>query len=211
MVGKGVLLECLDSQNVEAALIINRSSLGMNHPKLKEVLLKDFADVESIKSELAGYDACFYCMGVSAVGMSEEKYTHLTYDYAKAFADVLYDLNPNLVFIYVSGTGTDSSEKGRVMWARVKGRTENMVLNKGFKDAYAFRPGASIPERGIKSKTRWYNAIYVVMRPFFGLMKKSRNITTTTKIGHAMINCVLNPQSDKHPENREINRLAGDV
>lgn len=211
MVGKGVLLECLDSKHVEAVLVVNRNSLGMNHPKLSEVLLDDFANVESIESELAGYDACFYCMGVSAIGMSEEKYTHLTYNYARAFADVLHGLSPHMVFIYVSGTGTDSSEKGKVMWARVKGRTENMVLNKGFKDAYAYRPGMIIPERGIKSKTGWYNAIYVVMRPFFPLLKKSKSITTTTRIGDAMIHTVLNPQSDKHPENREINKVAGNI
>ena len=150
MVGKGVLLECLESPKIEEVLIINRSTLGMEHPKLKEVLLADFSTVESIKDELESYDACFYCMGVSSVGMSEEQYTIITYDVTKAFADVLYELNPDMVFIYVSGTGTDSSEKSRIMWARVKGRTENMVLNKGFKDAYAFRPGAIIRDLDLR-------------------------------------------------------------
>ena len=208
MVGKGVLLECLDNPKIEEVLIINRRTLGMQHPRLKEVLLADFSTVESIKDQLEGYDACFYCMGVSSVGMSEEQYTTITYDVTKAFVDVLYELNRDMVFIYVSGTGTDSSEKSRIMWARVKGRTENMVLNKGFKDAYAFRPGAIIPEKGIKSRTGWYNTMYVIMRPFFPMMKRSKNITTTTKLGQAMINVLFSPASEKHPENVDINAFA---
>jgi nucleoside-diphosphate-sugar epimerase len=208
MVGKGVLLECLESPKIEEVLVINRSTLGMNHPKLKEVLLADFSTVESIKDQLEGYDACFYCMGVSSVGMSEEQYTQITYATTRAFADVLYALNPNAVFIYVSGTGTDSTEKSRIMWARVKGRTENMVLNKGFKDAYAFRPGVIIPEKGIQSRTGWYNAIYVVMRPFFSLLKRSKNITTTTRLGQAMIELLEFPQAEKQLENVDINKLV---
>jgi len=113
-----------------------------------------------------------------------------------------------MVFNYVSGTGTDSTEKGRTMWARVKGKTENMIFNRGFKDAYAFRPGAIIPEKGIKSKTGWYNAIYVMMRPFFPIFKKSKNITTTTAIGKAMINSMYFSQENKHLENKAINQMA---
>ena len=170
MVGKGVLLECLDDASISEALVINRSSLQMKHPKLKELLLKDFTQLESLKDQLQGYDACFYCMGVSSIGMNEAKFTAITFDITVIFADILHELNPNMVFNYVSGTGTDSTATGRVMWARVKGKTENYVLNKGFKDAYAFRPGMIIPERGIKSSTGWYNAVYVVLRPFFGLL-----------------------------------------
>ena len=206
MVGKGVLLECLDSQKISAVLSISRTSLAMNHPKLKGILLQDFTNVDSIQDKLSEYDACFYCMGVSAVGMNEENYTAITFDTAKAFADVLCLLNKNMVFIYVSGAGTDSTEKGRSMWARVKGKTENYILNKGFKDAYAFRPGAIIPERGITSRTGWYNTIYVIMRPYFGLMKKSKNITTT-KLGKAMINTLFRIDL-KHLENKDINELA---
>lgn len=208
MVGKGVLLECLDSPKIEEILVINRNTLGIQHQKLKEVLLKDFSQIHTISNELEGYDGCFYCMGVSAVGMSEENYTQITYNIAKAFADVLFQINPNMIFNYVSGAGTDSSEKGRSMWARVKGKTENYILNKGFKDAYAFRPGAIIPERGIKSRTGWYNTIYVIMRPFFGLLKSSKNVTTTTKIGLAMINSLDHSQELKHLENKAINVLA---
>ncbi|MDJ0645108.1 MAG: epimerase [Flavobacteriaceae bacterium] len=208
MVGKGVLLECLDSSEIEKVLVVNRSTLGIQHPKLEEVLLSDFTQIASIKDKLHDYDGCFYCMGISVVGLNEDTYTTITFETTKAFADVLYELNPELVFNYVSGSGTDSSEKGRSMWARVKGRTENYILNKGFKDAYAFRPGMIIPERGIKSRTGWYNAVYVVMRPFFGMLKKSKNITTTTKIGLAMINSLYRMQELKHLENKDINQLS---
>lgn len=208
MVGKGVLLECLDDASITEALVINRSSLQMKHPKLKELLLKDFTQLESLKDQLKGYDACFYCMGVSSIGMNETKFTAITYDITVIFADILHELNPNMVFNYVSGTGTDSTATGRVMWARVKGKTENYVLNKGFKDAYAFRPGMIIPERGIKSSTGWYNAVYVVLRPFFGLLKKMKSITTTSKIGQAMIASITADQLKKHLENKDINALA---
>ncbi|MDN5215096.1 NAD-dependent epimerase/dehydratase family protein [Fulvivirgaceae bacterium BMA12] len=211
MVGKGVLLECLESPQIAQVLVINRSSLGMQHPKLEEILLSDFTQIISIGDQLAGYDACFYCMGVSAVGMSEEKYTAITFDTVAAFADVLHEANTEMVFNYVSGAGTDGSEKGRSMWARVKGKAENMVLGKGFKDAYAFRPGMIIPEKGIKSRTGWYNAVYVVMRPFFSMLKRSQNITTTTKIGLAMINTLFHPLNLKYLENQDINMLAEKV
>ena len=208
MVGKGVLLECLNDVNIEKVLVINRSTLNIQHSKLEEVLLKDFSQLTSIKDKLIGYDACFFCMGISSVGMNEEKYTQITFNIVKVFADVLHKINPNMVFNYVSGTGTDSSENGSSMWARVKGKTENYIFNKGFKDAYAFRPGAIIPEKGIKSRTNWYSIIYILLTPFFGLMKKSKNITTTTKIGLAMINSLHHTQTLKHLENKEINVLA---
>ena len=208
MIGKGVLLECLDSPNIEEVLIINRSSIGIKHPKLQEVLLKDFLQIETIKDQLKGYDACFYCMGISAVGMGEEAYTKITYTTTKAFADLLFGLNPEMVFVYISGAGTNSSEKGGAMWTRVKGRTENMVLKTGFKDAYAFRPGGIISERGIKSRTSWYNAMYFITRPLFPLFKRSKNITTTTKLGQSMINTLFYPRSQKVLEAPAINELA---
>jgi nucleoside-diphosphate-sugar epimerase len=208
MVGKGVLLECLESDKIEMVLVVNRSSIGMSHPKLKEILLKDFTKVATLKSELNGYDACFYCMGISSIGMNEADYTKITYDTVLAFANVLYELNPNLVFNYVSGVGTDSSEKGSSMWARVKGKTENLVLNKGFKNAFAFRPGAIIPEKGIQSKTGWYNTMYVILRPFFPLFNKFKNVTTTTKIGYAMINTLDTNLKFKVLEPPAINEMA---
>lgn len=208
MVGKGVLLECLESEYISRVLSVSRSSLQMEHPKLQELILPDFMKIGSYRHELENFDACFFCMGVSSVGMNETRYTQLTFETAKAFADVLHELNPSMTFNYVSGTGTDSSGQGRIMWARVKGVTENMILTKGFADAYAFRPGLILPEKGIKSKTAWYQAAYVLLKPFFPLMKKSESVTTTTRIGLAMINTLRNPLQLKHLENKDINRLA---
>jgi len=208
MVGKGVLLECLDSTEIDKVLVINRTSLDMRHPKLEEVLLSDFSKIAEIEEKLYGYDACFYCMGVSSIGLNEEAYSKVTYDIAKGFVEVLYTVNPKMIFNYVSGTGTDSTEKGRIMWARVKGKTENMILNQGFKDAYAFRPGIILPEKGIKSKTSWYNTLYIIMRPLFPLLKKSKNVTTTTKVGLAMIKTTTQSYSKKHLENADINRIV---
>ncbi|MCG8582253.1 MAG: hypothetical protein MI866_20185, partial [Bacteroidales bacterium] len=149
-----------------------------------------------------------HCMGISALGLNEEQYTEITYTMTKELVDTLYDLNPQMVMSYVSGTGTDSSEKGRVMWARVKGKTENMLLHKGFKDAYAFRPGAILPEKGIKSRTGWYNAFYVIFRPLFPLMRKMKSVTTTTKLGMALINVSMKPSNKKILENVDINGLS---
>ncbi len=147
-------------------------------------------------------------MGVSALGLSEEQYTRITFDITKAFADTLYQLNPDMVFNYVSGVGTDSAEQGRIMWARVKGKTENYILNRGFRDAYAFRPGMIIPEKGIKSSTSWYQAIYTLTRPLFPLFKRSKNVTTTTRIGHAMINTLDHSIDSKVLEPVDINEMA---
>ncbi|GAB4184790.1 MAG: epimerase [Calditrichia bacterium] len=208
MIGKGVLLECLDDPRVEEVLLINRRSVGISHPKIKEIIHPDFRDFSMIKDKLAGYDTCFFCMGVTSAGMSEESYTEITYTMTKALADTLHSLNPQLMFIYISGAGTDSSEKGRIMWARVKGRTENMVLNMGFRDAYAFRPGVIIPERGVTSRTKLYQFFYVLFRPFFPLLRKMKSVTTTSKIGRAMINLNFQPQVKKHIEAAEINHLA---
>ncbi len=208
MVGRGVLLECLDSEKITEVLVVNRSSINIEHPKLKEVFLKDFTQIATLKSELDGYDACYYCMGVSSLGMNEADYTKITYDATVAFADVLHELNPDMVFNYVSGVGTDSSEKGNTMWARVKGKTENMVLNKGFKNAFAFRPGGIIPERGIKSKTGWYNAIYVIFQPLFFLFKKMKSVTTTTIIGQAMINTSETTKQFQVLEPVDINEMG---
>ncbi len=208
MVGKGVLLECLGESTIENILVINRSSVGITHPKLKEILLPDFSDLRPITDDVKGFDAMFHCMGVSSMGMDEQKYTKFTYDITKGFADVLFEKNPEMVFIYVSGQGTDETEKSGMMWARVKGRTENYVLNKGFKDAYAFRPGAIIPEKGVKSRTGWINILLIMMKPFFPMMRKMKSITSTVRIGRAMINVTKNPISNKFVDNQDINRIA---
>ncbi len=208
MIGKGVLIECLESPNVEKVLVINRSSLKMEHPKLKEVIHKDFFDFSPIKEDLKGYDACFHCMSVSSVGMKEEQYHQFTYNITEALAKILYGINPAMVFNYVSGKGTDSTEKGKLMWARVKGKTENMILNMGFKDAYMFCIQMVIPKKGIKSKTSWVNVFYTLLRPFFSLLIKRKNNTTSVNVGKAMINSVLIDSSAKLLENANINKLA---
>jgi nucleoside-diphosphate-sugar epimerase len=208
MVGKGALLECLNNAEIDKVLVINRSTINIKHSKLEEILLKDFKNLSSIKDKLAGYDACFHCMGISALGLSEEKYSEITYTMTKELAEVLYKLNPQMVFSYISGAGTDGSEKGRVMWARVKGKTENMILNMGFKDAYAFRPGAILPEKGIKSRTGWYNAFYFIFRPLFPVMRRMKSVTTTTELGQVLINVSLNSSNKKVLENVDINALV---
>jgi uncharacterized protein YbjT (DUF2867 family) len=211
MVGKGVLLECLDDSRIEQVLVINRSSLGMNHPKLKEVLLKDFLEPSSIKDELQEIDAVFFCLGVSANGMKEEDYHKVTYDYTLKLAKSYKEVKPNGTFIYISGTGTDSSEKGRNMWARVKGKTENDLLKLGFPKAYMFRPGVIRPMRGIKSKTALYQTMYNIVNPIWPVFEflMGKNLTNTTLIGKAIINAVEKGSEETHFENPGINKLAG--
>lgn len=208
MVGKSILIECLESPKISKVLVINRQSVGIKHHKLEEFILKDFSKIGEHQNLFANYDACFYAMGVSVVGLNESAYKKVTYDFTKNFADTMYKANPKMIFNYVSGSGTDSSERGSKMWARIKGKTENYILNKGFEDAYMFRPGVIIPEKGIKSKTGWYNAIYVLTRPLFPLFKLSSNITTTTQLGKAMINTLDKTNRLKHLENKDINHLA---
>ena len=197
MVGKGVLLECLDQDLVENVTTIGRSLLEMVHPKLTQIHHRDFGEFESIKEQFRGIDAAYLCMGVSAAGLSEEEYTKRTYDYTLALAEVLHQINPQMTIIYVSGQGTDSSEKGRVMWARVKGKTENDILKLGFKQSFMFRPGAIIPLRGIKSKTRLYQFIYDYFLWLLKLVKRMapNSIVNTTQIGLAMINATRNGYS----------------
>ncbi len=190
MIGKGVLLECLDHPEVTEVLSIGRRSLEINHPKLRELIHKDFSEFESVADKLRGYDACYHCMGVSAAGMSEEQYTVMTYDYSIALAKVLHQVNPEMTFTYVSGQGTDSTEKGRSMWARVKGKTENHIINMGFKQAFAFRPGAIIPLRGILPSSKLYRVLVKNLTWLLKLIKKMapNSVVNTTQIGLAMIN-----------------------
>lgn len=210
MVGKGVLLECLRHPQIDSVTLISRSPVDIQNSKIKQILLGDFIKMDTIKDQLGVIDGCFHCMGVSSVGMNEEQYSQLTFDITKKLADICYDLNPNMTFNYVSGTGTDSTEKGRVMWARVKGKTENYILKKEFEKAYMFRPGVIIPENGIKSRTKLYNGLYTIMRPLFPMLKKMHSVTTTTKIGTAMIYTLLEPKSDlTFLENKNINAIAG--
>ena len=189
MVGQGVLRECLLDAGVESVLAIGRSPTGQRHAKLREIVHGDFLDYSAIESELTGYDACFFCLGVSSVGMNEERYRHLTYDITLAAARTLAKLNPQMVFVYVTGRGTDSTEKGSLMWARVKGKTENDLLKLPFKAAYMFRPAGIQPLHGIRSKTGWVQAIYVGTAPLLSLLNRvaPKYMTTTEQVGRAMI------------------------
>jgi uncharacterized protein YbjT (DUF2867 family) len=210
MVGKGVLLECLDHAQVESVLTIGRSSVDIEHEKLTQIEHKDFSSFENIKPYLRGYDACYMCMGISAAGLSEERYREITYDYTMALAQILYALNPNMTITYVSGQGTDSTENGRTMWARVKGKTENDLLNMGFKQAFMFRPGGIIPLRGIKSKTRSYQFIYDYFMWLIKLIKffAPNSIVNTTQIGKAMIKVTMDGYDKKIIDPRDIIQLS---
>jgi uncharacterized protein YbjT (DUF2867 family) len=189
MVGQGVLRECLLDPLVTEILVLGRSSVHPNSPKLREQIVPDLANLASHEAQLSGFDACFFCAGVSSVGMSEEQYTQVTFDLTVSFARTLLPLNPAMTFIYVSGAGTDSTEEGRTMWARVKGRTENALLHLGFKAAYMFRPGFIQPLHGIRSRTRVYQFFYDLSAPLMSLLKKplKNYINTTEQLGRAMI------------------------
>jgi hypothetical protein len=211
MVGQGVLLECLDHSEVSAIQAVGRSSCGIDHPKLEDMIHQDFFDYSAIEGELTGYDACFFCLGVSAAGMSEEQYHRLTYELTLAAAETLARLNPAMTFCYVSGAGTDTSESGRMMWARVKGKTENHLLQLPFKAAFMFRPGYIQPLKGIRSKTRLYQTFYTLARPLYPVLKTlfPTYVTTTEKLGLAMIEVALRGCSQPLLENYDINALAG--
>jgi uncharacterized protein YbjT (DUF2867 family) len=211
MVGQGVLRECLLDPEVTAVLSVGRSAIGQTHAKLRELTHADFTDFASIAGELAGYDAGFFCLGVSSAGMKEAEYRHITYDFTLAAAQVLAQQNPDMTFIYVSGASTDSSEKGRTMWARVKGETENALLRLPFRAAYMFRPGVIQPLHGIKSKTRIYRALYTVMAPLLPAVRAlfPKLVITTEEVGRAML-AVARRGADKPVlENQDIAALAG--
>jgi len=212
MVGRGVLRQCLLDPGVEAVLAIGRKPSGETHPKLRDRVQADMFDVGAAAGELRGYDACFFCLGVSAGGMSEADYSRVTFDLTLAAARALLAQNPTLTFIYVSGEGTDSTEKGGTMWARVKGRTENGLLGLGFRRAYMFRPGFIRPLDGIKSKTASYRAVYALLGPVFPVVKAlaPTHVTTTRNVGLAMIRVALNGYEKPVLENPDINAVAED-
>jgi uncharacterized protein YbjT (DUF2867 family) len=209
MVGQGVLRECLVDPDVTAVLAIGRSLSGKSHAKLREVLHDNFLDFSTIESQLAGYDACFFCLGVTSLGLTEERYRHLTYDITLAAATTLAKLNPGMVFIYVTGAGTESTEQGRVTWARVKGKTENDLLKLPFKAAYMFRPAAIQPLHGVKSKTAWVQAIYTVAAPLLTLLNEMapKYVTTTEQVGRAMIKVAKQGYPKSVLESEDINRV----
>jgi uncharacterized protein YbjT (DUF2867 family) len=208
MVGQGVLRECLLASDVDAVLAIGRSSVGQRHAKLREIVHADLTSYAAIEPELAGYDACLFCLGVSAAGMSEVEYARITYDVTLAAAQVLARLSPGTTFIYVSGAGTDSTEHKGAMWARVKGRTENALMALPLK-AVMFRPGLIRPLHGIRSKTRLYRVAYTAMWPMFPLLGLFGALTTTERVGRAMLRVVRDGAPRAILTNRDINALAG--
>ena len=210
MVGQGVLQECLRSGEVEGVLSIGRRASRQQHPKLREIVHQDFADFFEIEGELSGYDACFFCLGVSSLGMKERDYRWVTYEFALAAAQTLARLNPGMTFIYVSGAGTDSSGLGSTMWARVKGQTENAIF-KLFTKAYAFRPAYIQPLDGIVPRTVWLRAVYAVVAPLYPVWKSlfPNYVTTTAQVGRAMIQVAREGAPKRVLENRDINAIGG--
>lgn len=212
MVGQGVLRECLLDPDVERVLSVGRSALPKGNDsrgKLRELVVPDVSDLSSAAAELSGADVCFFCLGVSSVGMSEEQYSRVTHDLTLAVARTLAKLDPGMTFVYVSGAGTDASERGRSMWARVKGRTENALLALPFRAAYMFRPGVIVPLHGIRSKTGWYRLFYAILTPLLPLLRRSfpNGVTTTEQVGRAMLAVTRSGFERRVLETRDINAL----
>jgi uncharacterized protein YbjT (DUF2867 family) len=207
MVGEGVLNECLLHPDVEEVLVINRRPCHVQHAKLKEIILPDFFNLDSLGEQVKGYNACYFCLGVSSLGMKEPEYTRITYNLTLNFAGTLLKYNPDMVFCYISGAGTDSSEKGRLMWARIKGKTENDLLKLAFRDAYMFRPGLIQPTRGLKNAYR----IYKILTPILPLFKLlfPKFVCTMHEIGLAMIKALEKGYEKKVLEVKDIVKLAG--
>lgn len=211
MVGQGVLRECLLDPKVTHILAIGRSSIAPPEQKLKAIVRQDLANLSDIEDDLRGYDACFFCLGVTSAGLKEDEYRKLTYGITVGVAQTLAKVNPGMTFIYVSGMGADSSEQGRVMWARVRGETENALLRLPFKAVYIFRPGFIQPLHGIQSKTKLYRAFYALLEPVYPLLRRiaPKYLTTTENMGRAMIN-VAERGAPKHVlEMADINDCAG--
>jgi uncharacterized protein YbjT (DUF2867 family) len=210
MVGQGVLRECLRDPEVKRVLSIGRSAIGATHDKLREIVHANLFDLSPIEGELAGYDACFFCLGTSSAGLDESAYHRVTFDLTLHVAETLARLNPNMVFVYVSGAGTDSTEQGRSMWARVKGKTENAILRLPFRAKYMFRPGFIQPLHGVSSKTRLYRAIYAVLGPLYPVWRVlfPSIVTTTEQVGLAMLRAAKQGAEGPIVETPGINALA---
>jgi uncharacterized protein YbjT (DUF2867 family) len=209
MLGQGVLRECLLAADVEQVVTFGRKATGQVHAKLREIEQADLSDLSAIADELGGYDACFFCLGVSSAGMSEADYRRVTFDLTMAAARPLAERNKELTFVYISGASTDSTEQGRSMWARVKGQTENAIFALPF-HGYALRPGYIQPLHGATSRTRWYRLMYVVMKPLYPVLKRlaPNAVTTTENIGLAMLHLARRGWPDKILGPAEINAAA---
>jgi uncharacterized protein YbjT (DUF2867 family) len=209
MIGQGVLRECLLDADVQRVQAVGRTGTGVQHAKLRDVVHGDMWRYDSIEAQLIGFDACFFCLGVSSAGMTEADYEHVTYGITMAAARTLSRLNPGMTFVYVSGAGTDSSGRGRIMWARIKGRTENALLDLPFK-AYMFRPGAIQPLHGVRSKTPVYRVLYSLTKPLLPLLRRAMPgyILTTEQLGRAMIAVAGHGASKRILESQDISAIA---
>ena len=209
MVGQGVLRECLLDPDVRLVQTVGRTGTGVQQPKMRELIQKDLFHFPN-EANFSGFDACFFCLGVSSAGMKEADYERVTYGITMAAAETLSRLNPNMTFVYVSGAGTDSSEHGRTMWARVKGRTENQLLRLPFRDAYMFRPGVIEPLHGARSKTIVYRLFYVLSKPLLRVLRAAfpNFILTTEQIGRAMLNAARRGAPKKILESADIRLLS---
>jgi uncharacterized protein YbjT (DUF2867 family) len=212
MVGQGVLRECLLDPDVASVLLIGRSATGLRDVKVREIAHKDIGDLTAIEGEVSGYDACFFCLGVSSVGMTEADYRRITYDLTIGAAATLVRLNPSMTFIYVSGMGTDGTERGGTMWARVKGATENALLRMPFKGAYMFRPAGIQPMNGERPRARGAQIVIGALGPFMPLLLRfwPKYMTTTERIGRAMLIAAKRGAPKRVLESSDINLLAGD-
>jgi uncharacterized protein YbjT (DUF2867 family) len=206
LVGEGVLFECLDHPDIKQVLMVNRKPYDAKHPKLKELIVPDFFELDKFSDQLTGYDACFYCAGISSNGLKEAEYSHITYDTTLYFAQTLVNINPDMVFSHISGSHTDSSEKGKIMWARVKGKTENALMKLPFKKVYNFRPGFMKPtpgQKNVKSLYKFIGSLYPVLRLLF-----PNNVSTMSEVGQAMVNSVLKGYPKQILEVKDIKLLA---
>ena len=210
MVGQGVLRECLLDPDVRTVLSVGRSASGHTHPKLRTIVHQDLLDLSPIDAELSGFDACFFCLGVASAGMTEANYRRVTFDITLAAATTLVRLNPDMTFVYVSGAGADSSERGRVMWARVRGETENALLRLPFKAAAVIRPAGIIPLHGITSRTPLYRVAYTLTRPLWPVLYKAfpQFVTTTERLGRGLLQIARHGAPKPILEARDINALT---
>ncbi len=212
MLGQGVLMECLDRPDISAVLVIGRRPQNIKHPKLDELVVKDFFALGKTESSLRGYDACLFCLGTSSLGKNEERYRKVTYDLTINFASKFLQVNPDSSFCYISGAGTDSSEKGKMMWARVKGKTENDLLAMPFKHVHVFRPGYVQPLRGIKSRTTWYNGLYQIFGWLYPLLSNlPKYVTDTSQLAIAMIEAAKNGHAKGVLESIDINMVKRSI
>jgi uncharacterized protein YbjT (DUF2867 family) len=210
MVGQGVLRECLLDADVQMVQTIGRTTTGVQNPRLREVARQDLFHYDDVAASLSGFDACFFCLGVSSSGMKEEDYERLTYGITVAAAEVLSRLNPQMTFIYVSGAGADSSEHGRIMWARIKGKTENALIRMQFTAAYMFRPGFIEPLYGARSKTTAYRVFYMLTKPLLPLLRLAfpNYVLTTQQIGRAMLTVAKHGYPKQVLESKDIRAAA---